>query len=514
METARRQFELPVTFASIFVFKDGLEVTTKFDKLGNRMPNVKNVRTRVHFVPTGCLMMGLLLLLGLPSGAFAQVNPEVVVGRIEARMIQLEQERGFSGVVSVSKGKEILLEKSYGWATPERDRKNSLERKFMIASVSKAFVAACILKLEEQGALSTHDFIGEYLPEYPAWASQNITIHHLLSHTSGIPDYINDRPVWFKLRQLTGWTPSTDELIMTFADRPLNFLPGARFKYSNSGYVLLAKIVEKVSQQPFGVFLVENILDPLGMDNTGVGDFNQVGNRAVSYRNTGGRLKPIHNFKQEWIFGMGEMYSTAPDLRKWLHSFADTLILGKSAQDKMTTAVQNNYAYGWHVHQMFGRSLISHGGYLPGWNSYVYYFPEDSLSVIVMSNSEQANPLEMCNNISRIVFNNEQEQVFRVSSAPYAGRYEIVDSKADAMSTPFESEIVTVKEDEGMLNVHTPRGKTIRLTQLTTEEWSDPHSDIKVKFSESAAGLELLVLKNGQEWHWRKLSGQYPLSGK
>lgn len=449
--------------------------------------------------------LGLLLWV-LPAGVAAQANLLPVVNRIEATLLQAEQKDGFSGVVLVGRGEDIVYQNSFGWAGPQMDRKNSLDRKFMIASVSKAFAAVSILQLEARGLLSTDDLIGDYLPGYPDWAGKNITIHQLLTHTSGIPDYINDRPVWFKLRQMGGWTPSKEELIASFQNRPLNFLPGTKFKYSNSGYVLLAKIVENVSGQEYGEYLYQHILDPLGMFNTGAGDFNMVGNRAVAFNKIGGKLRPIANFKSEWIYGMGELYSTAGDLNRWLQSFGDTVLLSEASKAKMMATETHNYGYGWHVQDFMGHPLISHGGYLPGWNSYVYYFPQDTLSVIVVSNSERANPMEMCSHISRILFLNKIGTPSQDASAQYAGRYEIINSGESLPETPFESEIVTLHPADGGLQLRTPRGKTFRLTRLQADEWTDPQAELKMHFKGN--GL-LQVTKNGQEWQWRKLSGDF-----
>lgn len=431
------------------------------------------------------------------------------MGRIDARLQTAEKEEGFSGVVYVSKGPKALLSKGYGWADPIIGLKNNPEKRFMIASVSKGFVACSILMLEEQGLLSVHDPIGKFLPDYPEWAAKNITIHQLLSHTSGIPDYINDFPWRFRLRQMSGWLPTKDELIASFQDRPLGFVPGSKFKYSNSGYVLLARIVERVSGQDFAIFVQEHILDPLGMADTGLGDFDLVGNRAVAYKGRGVKKKPYENFKKEWIFGMGEMYSTASDLSKWMSSFSDTALLSKPSIDKMFSPEKNNYAYGWHVYDVFGHMQFSHGGYLPGWNSYVFYYPEDTLSIVVLSNVEHANPLDMCGNISRILYANNISEPEYFTDRKLAGRYEVLQNADQALETPFEADIVTVNELEGSLSVKTPEGETIRFSRLNSSEWQDQKAQVRLQFKETGGSILLQVTQNGKSWKWQKLSGDY-----
>lgn len=453
-------------------------------------------------------VFGLLMLFAPLFGA-AQSRAESIIGRIDARMQIAEEEDGFSGVVFVGKGDQILLNKGYGWADPVTGLKNNGQKRFMIASISKSFVAACILQLEEQGLLKLHDPIGKYLPDYPEWAAQNITIHHLLTHTSGIPDYINDFPLKFKLKQLSGWEPSKDELIESFEERPLGFYPGERFKYSNSGYVLLARIVERVSGTDFGIYLQRNILRPLGMENTGIEDFDYVNNRAHAFKGKGRKKKVIQNFKNEWIFGMGEMYSTSEDLSKWLNSFNDTLILSEASKSKAFSPEKNNYGYGWHVYDVLGRMQFSHGGYLPGWNSYVFFYPEDTLSVIVLSNIETANPLDICGNISRILYANQIDQPQKGLQTNLIGRYEMLGGAATPSEAPFESDIVTVNEMQGNIALKTSMGETIRFQKMGSDEWEDPKAQLRLQFKENSGRITLQVTKNGTIWRWQKLSGDF-----
>ncbi len=450
-----------------------------------------------------------LVLMTFPLFGLAQNRLESVVGRIDARLQMAEQQEGFSGVVYVGKGENVLLNRGYGWSDPVLGLKNNDEKRFMIASVSKSFVAAAILQLEEKGLLDVNDPIGKYLPDYPALQGQVITIHHLLSHTSGIPDYINDFPLKFRLKQMSGWIPSKDELVASFKDRPLGFVPGEKFKYSNSGYVLLALIVEKVSGKDYRNYLQENIFDPLGMENTGLGDFDIVNNRAIAYKGRGQRKKPIDNFRKEWIFGMGEMYSTAADLSIWLSSFSDSIVLGKVAKDKMFNPERNNYGYGWHVYDVFGHMQFSHGGYLPGWNSYVFYYPQDTLSIVVLSNVEHANPLDICGNISRILYANNINEPAYYSNQQLIGRYEVVGDADPRQESPFETDIVTVNEFEGSIAVKTPEGETIRFSRLNSDEWQDQQNQMRLQFKETGGGMLLQVTKNGKSWKWLKLSGDY-----
>lgn len=449
----------------------------------------------------GCLIAG---------GLAAQNRMAEVVSRIDARLSKASQVDGFSGVAFVGKGDEVLLEKGYGWANPQKREPNDASKRFMIASVSKAFAAAAILQLQDRGLLHVDDPIGQHLENYPEGPANSVTIHHLLSHTSGIPDYINDFPLEFKVRQVLGWTPSKDDLIGAFQDRPLNFYPGDEFRYSNSGYVLAAKIVENVSGMDFDDYIWENILAPLGMERTGLGDFNMIGNRAVAHKGSRSKFKVIQNFKYQWIYGMGEMYATASDLDTWLKSFNDSTLLSADSRKRMFTPVRNNYAYGWHVNDVYGHLRYSHGGYLPGWNSYVFYYPEDSISIVLLSNNEDVNPLAMGEEISRILYMNEVHLMdVHVKRRGYVGRYETLASTEDGGERPIEGEILTINENHGHLEVRTPSGDRLFFSRTESEEWEE-ESDrgMQLEFRRKDGHLVMEVSMEGQRWQWQKMRGE------
>ncbi|MEM7037599.1 MAG: serine hydrolase domain-containing protein, partial [Bacteroidota bacterium] len=274
-----------------------------------------------------------------------------------------------------------------------------------------------------------------------------------------------------------------------------------------------AQIVERVSDKDFGIYLWQNIFEPLGMNDSGVGDFDMVGNRANAYKGRGKKKKVIPNFRKEWIYGMGGIYSTSLDLNKWLHSFSDTLVLSEKSKQKMFNPEKNNYGYGWHVYDVNGHTQYSHGGYLPGWNSYVFFYPADTLSVIVLSNVEHANPLEICSSISRIFYMNQLDDVYGKEEDRFAGRYEILDKAEDADDAPIVAEIVTVNEADGDLKVKTAEGETLLFQRLDVDEWEDPNEEMTLQFKETGGSILLQLSKNGKQWRWRKLSGDYQPTG-
>lgn len=452
------------------------------------------------------IAFSILIFLSGMNFLRAQDRLEAIVGRMDAYVAKKEHREAWSGVVYLAKGDRELLNKGYGWANPKKKEPNSPEIRFMIASVSKAFTAAAILQLQEQGLLHVHDPIGEYLPDYPGWNGKNITLHHLLTHTSGIPDYINDFPLEFKARRFLGWTPSKDDLIASFQDRPLNFYPGQEFKYSNSGYVLLAKIIENVTEMDYDNYLWEHILVPLGMERSGLGDFNMIGNRAVAHMGSSSRQKVIQNFKYQWIYGMGEMYATGADLNRWLMSFRGASVLADSSREQMFTPFRNNYGYGWHITEDYGRTMYSHGGYLPGWNSHVFYFPEDSLSLVVLSNNDNSNPLELGQELTGILFRNELPEMEIFTPPPViAGRYETLISNP---KSPIDADIITINTHPGALELRTPIGETLYFSESENGEvWKDDENGLHLTFQNQQDKILLQVAKDGQQWQWQKLRG-------
>ncbi len=188
----------------------------------------------------------------------------VCIAQDTARMEQLVQSyvaaKQFMGSVLVAKGDQMIFSKSYGFANVEWQVPNSPESKFRLGSVTKQFTAACILMLEERGKLKIDDSIKKYMPDAPAtW--DKITFFHLLTHTSGIPSFTGFPD--YASTEALATTP--EKLVARFRDKPLEFQPGEKWNYSNSGYVLLGYLIEKISGEPYSQFVQENIFTPLGM---------------------------------------------------------------------------------------------------------------------------------------------------------------------------------------------------------------------------------------------------------
>lgn len=267
---------------------------------------------------------------------------------------------GFSGAVLMDKGGRVLVDKGFGLASQEFGIPNTPRTKFQIASLSKTFTSAAIMMLEERGQLSVRDPLTRFIPDYPA--GDKIMIHHLLTHTSGIPN-VNNFPEYDRESRF----PHTLlQVIAMFRDKPLRFPPGDRYDYSNSNYNLLAFVIEKVSGLSYGDFLERNIFGPLGMKDTAHrgSDGVIVPLLATGYAPSGAWGLEKAPFL-DWTIktGNGSLYSTVDDLYKWDRALHDGKILSRHSLDAMFTDHASGMGYAWFVENARdgGRSASTDG---------------------------------------------------------------------------------------------------------------------------------------------------------
>lgn len=290
--------------------------------------------------------------------------------------------RQFSGAVLVARGDKVLFSKGYEFANLEWRIPNTTATKFRIGSVTKQFTAAAVLLLEERGRLKVDDLVKTYFPEAPVtWG--NITLAQLLSHTAGIPNY-TDRPdmMQFSARHMT-----PTEIVNTVRDRPLDFVPGAQMRYSNTGYVLLGIVIEKASGMTYEKFLQENFWTPLGMKETGYDESAKViPQRASGY--APGPAGPVNSYYVDMStpFSAGALYSTVGDLLIWERALFGKRVLSDASLQKMTTPNKNDYGFGLSISTQAGRKVITHSGGISGFNSNLTYYPDEQVVVVVLSN--------------------------------------------------------------------------------------------------------------------------------
>jgi CubicO group peptidase (beta-lactamase class C family) len=287
----------------------------------------------------------------------------------------------FSGTVLVTKNGSVLLKKAYGLADYEWYIKNTVDTKFQLASVTKQFTAAAIMLLVEKGKLSLDSKLSKFFPDYPK--ADNVTIHMLLSHASGLA---------MGFKELATSTISADSAYSKIKMMPYEFSPGSNTAYSNIGYYLLGKIIEKTTGEKYATFLGKNIFEKAGMKNTGISNNDSIIlKKAKAYQIT--ENGAVHNPYINWSFNIGHdgVYSTVEDLALWDQSLYGTTILSAESKKAMFTSYSDqNWGYGFIVNPFYnhGHQLIAHDGGFFGTMTSFNRYTNDKLFVTVLSNNE------------------------------------------------------------------------------------------------------------------------------
>lgn len=278
-----------------------------------------------------------------------------------ARMDEVVQsyvrDKTFMGAVLVARGTDVILSKGYGSANLEWDIPNTPATKFRLGSITKQFTAASILLLEERGKLKLDDPIKTHMPDAPA-AWDKITIFNLLTHTSGIPNFTS-LPDYTSLKLAD--TPVA-KAIMTVRDKPLDFIPGEKMSYSNSGYLVLGSVIERVAGVSYEKFVTDNIFVPLGMKDSGY-DSNSaiIGRRAAGYAPSPAGPVNAGFIHMSVPHAAGALYSTTGDLLRWEQGLFGGKLISAASLAKMTAPFKNDYALGVVVQTAGGRKVIQHG---------------------------------------------------------------------------------------------------------------------------------------------------------
>jgi CubicO group peptidase (beta-lactamase class C family) len=391
---------------------------------------MKNHHRSICLFPLAvCFLLASLSGLAQAPVPTNSVPPPDFAAKVDeyvAAQIKINQ---FSGAVLLAKDGTVLLSKGYGLANREFDLPNTPQTKFRLGSITKQFTAAAILLLEERGKLSTDDPIGKHLDQCPeVW--KPITIHHLLTHTSGIPSY-TDSPDY---RRKMAFPTSTAEMVARFRDQPLEFPVGDRFKYSNSGYFLLGAIIEKAAGQSYEAFLRASIFEPLGMKDSGYDRFETIlPRRATGYAIRKGVLENSAYLDMGQPYAAGSLYSTTEDLFRWERALAARQLLSAASYEKMYTPCKGDYAYGWSVATRFRRKVISHGGGINGFSTMISRYPDDEVCVIVLSNLQSANAGRISRDLEALLFGEKYETprervIAKIDPAiydAYVGKYEL-----------------------------------------------------------------------------------------
>ncbi len=337
----------------------------------------------------------------------------------------------FQGSVLVAEKGEVIYQKGFGYANAELKVPNAPETKFRLGSITKQFTALLMMQLAAEGKVKLDGRLSDYVPEYPKATAERITIHQLLTHQSGIPNYTT--PEFFAKRSREYYSPI--DLAKVFWDRPLDFEPGAKFSYSNSGYHVLGIVIEKLTGKTYEQALRERVLDPLGMRDTGYDHSVAILlNRAAGYAKAPGGLSNAAYIDMSSPYSAGALYSTVLDLRKWDAAlYTEKLVSAKYRDLMFQPAVKSerlggaSYGYGWIIairtlpESKRQVRVVEHGGGINGFTSQIVRMPDDGHLIVMLSNQTGTNWSGARTGIGQILYG-ERAEIPKRSLADALGR--------------------------------------------------------------------------------------------
>jgi CubicO group peptidase (beta-lactamase class C family) len=461
--------------------------------------------------------LAICALPASPSLATSQQTPAPAAtplpelqGKIAEYMTARSRVTGFSGAVLVAREGHVVFRSAFGDANREFAVPNTPETRFRVGSVSKQFTAAAVLHLAQQGRLKLTDPIQKYLPDWPsAWAK--VSIHHLLSHTAGLPRLTTRAMLDVSALSLTATSPfrSVHDLFVPGEElQPLDSEPGERWSYSNVGYIVLGMLVATVSEQSFCDFVTGAIFRPLGMTNSGCADASTIiVNRASGYNRVEGALINAPYVDVSFTGGAGAMYSTVDDLWRWDRALTANTLLDAAWTRTLFTAVKNEYGYGWWIQTKFNRPVEWHGGNAPGLVSQITRYPKERLYIAILSNvwssADRSQVRAMSNELAALMLDepyelprrHERRALDPAALDAYVGEYRGKDVFAIA------------REGDGLV-VQVPPGNTVFAIVPESETqffWKD--REYYLAFERNAAGdiVGATIRNEGELARWQKV---------
>jgi CubicO group peptidase (beta-lactamase class C family) len=364
--------------------------------------------------------------LGLPAPA----KGDELADRLNTYVKASADHLRFNGAVLVKHEGQVLLSRGMGLANFEHEVPVTPATKFRIGSITKQFAAMLILQQVQAGRIKLEDPINQYLADPPeAW--QPVTVHHLLCHTGGIFNF-TDSPEYL-VKQTHLGRPEKEVLAM-FRDKPLRFAPGEKHEYSNSGYILLGLILEKITGKKFEVVLKENILDPAGMKDSGYDrPLPVLEHRAQGYSRHNGVVHNAIYIDMHATQAAGAIYSTVEDMARWDDALREHKLLSAELTEKMFAPVLDNYGYGFVIDNVASRRQVWHNGGINGFHSMYVHCPQTRSCTVVLSNFEDGPCDQMGRELMSILMSEpyalpRTHQVAQVDPACYdalVGKYQL-----------------------------------------------------------------------------------------
>jgi CubicO group peptidase (beta-lactamase class C family) len=426
---------------------------------------------------------------GLSNKAFSQ-NPEKQFDQILSEQ-NFENSPGFA--VLVAKNDRVIYRKAFGYANLELVVKLQPDHIFRIGSITKQFTAAAILKLEEEGKLSLQDDITKFIEDYPTHG-HTITIEHLLTHTSGIKSYTGMKEWDAEIRK-KDFTP--EALIDFFKKEPMDFAPGEKFMYNNSGYILLGYIIEKVSGKTYEEYIQGTFFTPLGMKNSSYGNPSKViKNRAAGYQKNGDEFENADYLSMTQPYAAGSLLSTVDDLFKWYTTVMNDKVISKENRLKAHSSYKLNngkptgYGYGWFLGNIQGSPAIQHGGGINGYLTASLWLPEEKVFVAVFSNCNAIPPQNTAFKLAAAAidkpFDWKEIEMDKKILMDYVGVYELDEKETRTI----------VVENDSLFYVY-PAGNRAKLLPLDKDRFFIKNSFTEYTFKRNQQDEVVSLTANG-----------------
>ena len=317
----------------------------------------------------------------------------------------------FTGTVLVSEHDKVIFKGGYGLANREWNIPNAPDVKFRLGSITKQFTSVLVLQQVAKGSIKLDGHISDYLPYYRKDTGSHVTIAQLLSHTSGIPSYTDD-PRFFP--DVSRNYYAVDDFVTKFCSGDLQFEPGTKFHYDNSGYFVLGAILEHVTGKKYEDLLQENILSPVGMRDTGYDHWATIlPKRASGYQQTFDGIENAPYLDMALPYAAGSLYSTVEDLYKWDQALYTDKLLPAELKQKLFTPNLEEYGFGWAIHVIAkdqpspGKTMITHGGGINGFNTNEVRLVDDHNLIIIFNNTPGADLNQFARDIRTILYSQE-----------------------------------------------------------------------------------------------------------
>ncbi len=448
--------------------------------------------------------IAVLMLMQAPSG-FAQTAPataQVASQSLAQKMDQLaasyykNNEPG--ATVIVTKDGKTLFRKAYGMSDMQAKRSMQPDDVMRLGSITKQFTAVSILTLVDEGKLALSDTVQSVFPDYPD-TGKKITIEHLLTHTSGIPSYTS-KPGFFSMMDKD---LSVAEMVNSFKNDALEFEPGSRYNYSNSGYFLLGAIIEKVSGDSYAKFVEKRLFQPLGMTHTAYeGHERGQHTQAAGHAANAGGFVASKVISMSLPYAAGSLRSSVDDLAKWDAAISAGKLLKpatwkRAFSDYMMSNGQGaHYGYGWSLGQLEGSPMIAHGGGINGFSTYALRLPDEKVYVAVLTNSDSgiARPEVLA---SRLAASAMGKDIPEFTALKLEGK--ALDQFSGVYKIDEKNRRNFVRDGDKLIMTRTNGPRTVLQAYAPNAFFVDRHSLLRVEFVKNAKGevMDAIVHQNG-----------------